>query len=60
MSAIGEKLSELEVFHPERVAGRILGMGDMLTLIEKAQRHLSRRKKPKRMAKQAAKGHVRF
>ena len=34
---IGEKLSDLEVFHPERVAGRILGMGDVLTLIEKAQ-----------------------
>ena len=34
---VGEKLSDLEGFHPERVAGRILGMGDMLTLIEKAQ-----------------------
>ena len=34
---IGEKLSDLEVFHPDRVAGRILGMGDVLTLIEKAQ-----------------------
>lgn len=34
---MGEKLSEMEVFHPERVAGRILGMGDVLTLIEKAQ-----------------------
>ena len=34
---IGEKLSDLEVFHPDRVAGRIMGMGDMLTLIEKAQ-----------------------
>ena len=34
---VGENLSDLEVFHPERVAGRILGMGDMLTLIEKAQ-----------------------
>lgn len=33
----GEKLSDLEIFHPERVAGRILGMGDVLTLIEKAQ-----------------------
>jgi signal recognition particle subunit SRP54 len=36
----GEKLSDLEPFHPERVAGRILGMGDMLTLIEKAQEHI--------------------
>ncbi|MDR3358307.1 MAG: signal recognition particle protein [Desulfovibrio sp.] len=34
---VGEKLSELEVFHPERIAGRILGMGDVLTLVEKAQ-----------------------
>lgn len=34
---IGEQLSDLEDFYPERVAGRILGMGDMLTLIEKAQ-----------------------
>lgn len=33
----GEKLDALETFHPERMAGRILGMGDMLTLIEKAQ-----------------------
>lgn len=33
----GEKLTELEVFHPERMASRILGMGDVLTLIEKAQ-----------------------
>jgi len=33
----GEKLSEIEVFHPDRLASRILGMGDMLTLIEKAQ-----------------------
>lgn len=32
----GEKLDALEVFHPERMASRILGMGDMLTLIEKA------------------------
>lgn len=34
----GEKLDALEVFHPERMARRILGMGDMLTLIEKAER----------------------
>lgn len=32
----GEKLTEIEVFHPERMASRILGMGDVLTLIEKA------------------------
>lgn len=34
---IGEKMTELEPFHPDRMAGRILGMGDVLTLIEKAQ-----------------------
>ncbi len=33
----GEKLSDLEVFHPDRAAQRILGMGDVMTLIEKAQ-----------------------
>ena len=33
----GEKLDDLEVFHPSRMASRILGMGDMLTLIEKAE-----------------------
>ncbi|NLJ99919.1 MAG: signal recognition particle protein [Clostridia bacterium] len=34
---LGEKLDALEVFHPDRMASRILGMGDVLTLIEKAQ-----------------------
>ncbi|MEG2353274.1 MAG: signal recognition particle protein [Clostridium sp.] len=34
---LGEKMSDLETFHPDRMASRILGMGDMLTLIEKAQ-----------------------
>jgi signal recognition particle subunit SRP54 len=34
---VGEKMDALEPFHPERVASRILGMGDMLSLIEKAQ-----------------------
>lgn len=33
----GEKMTDLEAFHPDRMAGRILGMGDVLTLIEKAQ-----------------------
>jgi signal recognition particle subunit SRP54 len=40
-SGIGEKMSDLEVFHPERMASRILGMGDVLTLIEKAQTAIS-------------------
>jgi len=34
---VGEKLSDLEVFHPDRMASRILGMGDVLTMIERAQ-----------------------
>jgi signal recognition particle subunit SRP54 len=34
---VGEKIDALEVFHPERMASRILGMGDVLTLVEKAQ-----------------------
>ena len=36
-AGMGEKLSDLEVFHPKRMADRILGMGDVMTLIEKAQ-----------------------
>lgn len=35
--SVGEKLSDLELFHPDRIASRILGMGDMLSLIEKAE-----------------------
>jgi len=38
---IGEKLEGLEVFHPERMASRILGMGDVMTLIEKASKEVS-------------------
>jgi signal recognition particle subunit SRP54 len=34
---VGEKLSDIEIFHPDRAASRILGMGDILSLIEKAQ-----------------------
>jgi signal recognition particle subunit SRP54 len=37
---VGEKLSAIEIFHPDRMASRILGMGDVLTLIEKAQTEL--------------------
>ncbi|MBQ7059385.1 MAG: signal recognition particle protein [Firmicutes bacterium] len=36
-SGIGEKMSDIEQFHPDRMASRILGMGDVLTMIEKAQ-----------------------
>jgi signal recognition particle subunit SRP54 len=36
-ASTGEKLADFDLFHPDRLAGRILGMGDMLTLIEKAE-----------------------
>ena len=43
-SGIGEKLEDLEAFHPDRMASRILGMGDMLSLIEDAQNKLDEKK----------------
>nr|MCR5484992.1 signal recognition particle protein [Clostridiales bacterium] len=41
---VGEKLSDLDIFHPDRMASRILGMGDMLSLIEKAEQKLDEKK----------------
>jgi signal recognition particle subunit SRP54 len=41
---VGEKLDALEAFHPDRLASRILGMGDVLTLIEKAQESFDQEK----------------
>jgi len=41
-AGVGEKLTGLEVFHPDRMASRILGMGDVLSLIEDAQRNVDR------------------
>ncbi|WP_406846154.1 signal recognition particle protein [Bacillus safensis] len=43
-AALGEKLDAIEPFHPERMASRILGMGDVLTLIEKAQANVDQDK----------------
>ncbi|WP_368294616.1 signal recognition particle protein [Dehalobacter sp. TBBPA1] len=40
----GEKMDALEVFHPDRIASRILGMGDVLTLIERAQQNVDEKK----------------
>jgi signal recognition particle subunit SRP54 len=40
---VGEKIDNLEVFHPERMASRILGMGDILTLVEKAQANIDQK-----------------
>ena len=41
---VGEKLDQIELFHPDRMAGRILGMGDVLTLIEKAEASFDEKK----------------
>jgi len=43
-AGVGEKMEDLEVFHPDRMASRILGMGDVLTLIEKAQEAIDQKK----------------
>jgi len=51
----GEKLDALQPFHPERIASRILGMGDILTLVEQAQEKIDE-KEAKKMAKKMQKG----
>ena len=57
----GEKLSDLEEFHPDRMANRILGMGDVLTLIEKAQENITLdENKEKEMAARMKKGKFDF
>ena len=43
-AGVGEKLDSIEVFHPDRMASRILGMGDVLSLIEKAQQNVDAKK----------------
>jgi len=50
----GEKLEDFDVFHPDRMASRILGMGDMLTLIEQAQRSFDEDEAEKMAGKLAA------
>ena len=50
----GEKLEDFDVFHPDRMASRILGMGDMLTLIEQAQKHFDEQEAEQMAAKLAA------
>lgn len=58
---MGEKLSDLEQFYPDRMASRILGMGDVLTLIEKAQQNLDIDEvKEKQMAARMKKGKFDF
>ncbi len=44
---IGEKMGEIEQFHPDRIASRILGMGDVVTLVEKAQETIDKEKAAK-------------
>lgn len=46
-ACVGEKLTDIEEFHPERMASRILGMGDVLSLIEKAQENFDEEKAKK-------------
>ena len=56
-AGMGEKLSDLEQFYPDRMANRILGMGDVLTLIEKAQESMDiDEEKEKQMAAKMKKG----
>ena len=50
-SGVGEKLTDLEPFHPDRMASRILGMGDVLSLIEKAQDTFDEKEAGKLVAK---------
>ena len=50
---VGEKLDKLEEFHPDRMAGRILGMGDVVTLVEKAQEQFDEEETKKMQAKMA-------
>jgi len=56
---VGEKLDKLEEFHPDRMASRILGMGDVVTLVEKAQEHFEAEEAEK-MQKKMAKGSFGF
>jgi signal recognition particle subunit SRP54 len=52
---VGEKTDALEPFHPDRIASRILGMGDMMSLIEDVEQKVDR-KKAEQLAKKVAKG----
>ena len=50
-SGVGEKVTDLDVFHPDRMADRILGMGDVLTLVEKAQQEIDEKEAKKAASK---------
>lgn len=51
LAGVGEKLGDLETFHPDRMASRILGMGDVLSLIEKAQSAFDEKKAAEQLNK---------
>ncbi|HIG41766.1 MAG: signal recognition particle protein [bacterium] len=53
--AVGEKIDALEAFYPDRIASRILGMGDVLSLIEEAEQKIDK-KKAKKLARKIKKG----
>ena len=56
---VGEKMDKLEEFHPDRMAGRILGMGDVVSLVEKAQEQFSE-DEAQQMQEKLAKGSLTF
>lgn len=55
----GEKVADLEVFHPDRLAGRILGMGDVVSLVEKAQESIDQ-KEAERLAEKMQRAEFNF
>ena len=50
-SGVGEKVTDLDIFHPDRMADRILGMGDVMTLVEKAQQEMDEKEARKAASK---------
>ncbi len=59
LAACGEKLEDLEAFHPERMASRILGMGDIVSLVEKAQQHIET-EEAKKLEEQLLRGNFNY
>jgi len=57
---VGEKLADLETFHPERMASRILGMGDMMSLIERAEENMGDEDEQMKMAEKMMAGSFDF
>lgn len=59
LASVGEKLEDLEIFHPDRIASRILGMGDVLSLVEKAQEKIDE-EESKRLEAELMKGNFNY